>query len=83
MEAVAYSNVRNNLRHYIDQVNENSDVVYITTQSVDNGAVLISTAEYENLLENAHIRSSSANMRRIEESIAELKAGLGKEHAWE
>jgi prevent-host-death family protein len=83
VEAVAYSNARGNLRSLIRKVNEDSDVVVITTKEVDESAVLISKSDYENLLENAYIRKSQANVDFIMESWNEAKAGLGKERNWE
>lgn len=82
MEAVAYSNARGNLRGLIRQVNQDSDVVVITTKDIDESAVLLSKSDYENLVENAYIRKSQANVDFIMESWNEAKAGLGKEHDW-
>lgn len=83
MEAVSYSNVRNNLKKYLHQVNEDSDVVYITTRDDTDDAVLLSKADYENLLENAYIRKSQANVDFIMQSWQQAKAGMDKEQNWE
>ncbi|GAA3266750.1 type II toxin-antitoxin system Phd/YefM family antitoxin [Lactococcus lactis] len=83
MEAVAYSNARSNLRGLIRKVNEDSEVVFITTKEMDEGAVLLSKSDYENLLENAYIRKSQPNVEFIQDQWKQAKAGLGKEHNWQ
>ena len=57
MEAETYSNVRNNLKHFLKKVNEDVEPVIITSKNNDENAILISKKEYDNLVENAYIRS--------------------------
>lgn len=83
MEAETYSNVRNNLKHFMRKVNEDVEPVIITSKNNDENAILISKKEYDNLVENAYIRSSQANIDHIMQSWAELKEGKGAEHKWE
>lgn len=83
MQAEAYSNVRNNLKSFMKQVNDNSEAIIITSRNSEDNSVLISKADYDNLVENAYIRSSTANMGHILKSLKQLKNGKGKEHNWE
>ena len=83
MQAEAYSNVRNNLKSFMKQVNDNSEAIIITSRNSEDNSVLISKADYDNLVENAYIRSSTANMDHILKSLNQLKNGKGKEHNWE
>ena len=83
MEAASYSNVRNNLKFFMKKVNDDSDIVIITSRNSENNSVLMSQNEYDNLIENAYIRSSKANIDHIMKSWTELKNGKGKEHNWE
>jgi antitoxin YefM len=83
MQAVSYSRVRNNLKSFMRQVNEDADVVYITSAKADDGAVLVSQTEYENLLENAYIQSVKANVDHIMNSWDELQYDGGLEHEWQ
>lgn len=83
MQAVAYSNVRNNFKSFIRQVNDDADaVIIISTKDAEN-VVLISQTEYDNFLENAYIRNSEANVNHIMKSWQDLKNGKGKMHEWE
>lgn len=83
MQAEAYSNVRNNLKSFMKQVNDNSEAIIITSRNSEDSSVLISKTDYDNLVENAYIRSSTANMDHILKSLKQLKNGKGKEHNWE
>ena len=83
MQAEAYSNVRNNLKSFMKKVNDDADAIIITSRNSENNSVLLSQDEYDNLVENAYIRSSKANVDHIMKSWSELKNGKGKEHVWE
>lgn len=83
MQAEAYSNVRNNLKSFMKKVNDDADAIIITSRDGESNSVLLSQDEYDNLIENAYIRSSKANVNHIMKSWAQLKNGKGKEHHWE
>ncbi|KRN52791.1 prevent-host-death protein [Fructobacillus fructosus KCTC 3544] len=78
MQSVTYSNVRKNLKRFMQLVNDNAEVVVITSKRSDDNAVLISQDEYENLIENAYLRQSKANVDHINRSLELLRAGQGK-----
>ena len=82
MQAEAYSNVRNNLKSFMKQVTDNSEAIIITSRNSEDNSVLISKTDYDNLVENAYIRSSTANMDHILKSLKQLKNGKGKENNW-
>lgn len=83
MQAEAYSNVRNNLKSFMAKVNDDAEAIIITSKNSDNTSVLMGKDEYDNLIENAYVRSSSANVKHIMSSWDKLKKGQGKEHNWE
>ena len=55
MIATNFSNVRNNFKEVCDQVVHDSDIAIITRKN-DENVVLMSQAQYDNLMENLHIR---------------------------
>lgn len=83
MQAETYSNVRNNLKSFMKKVNDDADAIIITSRDGESNSVLLSQDEYDNLIENAYIRSSKANVEHIMKSWTQLKNGKGKEHDWE
>jgi antitoxin YefM len=74
MIAVNFSSLRDSLKKYCDKVYQDSEPIIITRRNNEN-VVLISENEYNNLMENAYIRKSPANYKRLLESIEQLKDG--------
>lgn len=68
------SNVIKNFDQTCDNVIQNYEPVIITRDN-DKNVVLISQAEYDNLIENIYVRKSKTNYSRLLESIEEAKAG--------
>jgi antitoxin YefM len=78
MEAISYTAARENLAATMQKVCDDRAPVIIT-RNRDQAVVMISLEEYESLEETAHLLSSPANARRLIESVAELRAGKGKD----
>jgi len=74
MIAVNYSKIRNNLKKYCDSANSDFETIIVTRKSGGN-VVLLSEAEYNNLMENLYIRSNPEYYRKLLKSIDELKSG--------
>jgi len=74
MLAANYSSVRDNFKDFCDKVNQDAETVIITRKAGGN-VVLLSEAEYNNIMENLFIRSNKKNYVRLMESIQQLKAG--------
>lgn len=73
MSTMSASEARKNLFPLLGQVNEDHDVVRITSKA-GNG-VLISEADYEAWQTTRHLFSTPANVRRLLGSISEWQAG--------
>ena len=78
MQAVSYSEARENLKSMIDKVVADRAPLAITRQRGE-GAVLISASEWASIEETLYLLSSPANAKNLLESIAELEAGKGTE----
>ncbi len=74
MIATNFSNVRNHFKEVCDRVVQESDIAIITRKN-DENVVLMSQAQYDNLMENLHIRESKANYQWLKESIQQAEAG--------
>jgi antitoxin YefM len=79
MMAANYSEFRNELKKYLDTVEEDNETLIIKRGS-GKGTVLISLEEYNSMMETLHILSSKKNARRLFESIEQMKAGKASEH---
>jgi antitoxin YefM len=73
MSTMSASEARKNLFPLLGQVNEDHDVVRITSKA--GNAVLVSEADYEAWQTTRHLFSTPANARRLLGSIEEWQAG--------
>lgn len=73
MTVITYSNARKNFRSLIDQVNDNSEAITITTN--DNNAVLMSESDYSAIMETLYLQQNPANAKHLKDSINQLKNG--------
>ena len=78
MQAISYSEARENLKSVIDKVIADSAPIAITRQRGE-GAVLISQSDWASIEETLYLLRSPKNAEQLLESIAELNAGNGVE----
>ena len=74
MQVVNYTEFRNKLAENLNRVNEDSEIM-IVSRSKGKNVVVMSLEEYNAIQETLHLASSSANRKRLDESIAEMNAG--------
>lgn len=79
MIAANYTEFRNELKSYLDNVESNNETLIIK-RGAGKGTVMISLDEYNSLMETLHILSSRKNARRLFESIEQMKTGKKAEH---
>ena len=73
MDAVNYSDLRQNLKYYLDRIYNNHDPVIITRKNSEN-LVIISVEEYNSLLETSYLLGNEANALHLKKSIEQLKS---------
>lgn len=76
MRTANYTDLRANLKGYIDSVIDDCDTVIINRGN-GTGVVMISLDEYNSLRETEYIMSSEQTMRDIRQGEEDLKAGKG------
>lgn len=74
MIAANYSEFRNRLKSYLDDVEFNNETLIIKRGS-GKGTVMISLEEYNSIMETLHILRSNKNAKRLFESIEQMKTG--------
>ena len=72
MQAVFYSQARNNLRTLIDKVCDDFDEYIITTKD-NKSAVLISYDEYSAMKETMYLLSSKDNRDRLLDAVDQIE----------
>mgnify|MGYP002720652381 FL=1 len=68
------SNVRQNLKTLIKQVNDNSDIVTITSNNNKN-VVMMSESDYHSIIETLYLQQNPNNAKHLAQSITDLKRG--------
>ncbi len=79
MDAVSYSDLRQNLKSYMDRVYEDHEPLIITRKN-DENLVLISINEFNSLTETNYLLNSDANAEHLRKSIEQYNIGHIKKH---
>ncbi len=79
MLAVNYSNLRNNMKSYMDKVTDDYETMIVTRKNTKN-IVMISEETYNNMLENMHLLGNQANYNWLMESKRQLEEGNVSTH---
>jgi len=73
MEAITYTNARNNLAKTMDKVNDDHLTVLITRQNGEP-VVMLSLANYNSMQETAYLLKSPANAERLTRAVKAAKS---------
>jgi antitoxin YefM len=78
MNAVSFSDLRQNLKTYLDKVFHDHEVLIVTRKN-DENVVLISIDEYNSLIETNYLIGNTANAKHLAKSIAQYENGFVQE----
>lgn len=74
MLAVNYTNLRDNMKSYMDKVTDDYETIIVTRKNNKN-VVMLSEESYNNLIENIHVMGNKDNYDWLMESKAQLEKG--------
>lgn len=72
MLAVNYTNLRENMKSYMDKVTDDYETMIVTRKDNKN-VVMLSEESYNNLMENIHVMGNKANFDWLMESKEQLE----------
>lgn len=79
MTQVSYTELRQNLAHYMDTAIESAEPLLVTRQGGKGNVVILSEREFAGWQETVHLLSSPRNAARLLEAIREADAGGGQD----
>ena len=74
MLAVNYTNLRDNMKTYMDKVTDDYETMIVTRKDNKN-VVMLSEEAYNNLMENVYVMGNKANYHWLMESKEQLEKG--------
>ena len=79
MQAVSISQLRSNMKKYLDDVIKSADVLIVSRSAADEAIVILSLKEYNSLNETGHLLSTTANRQRLHAAINQIENGKTRE----
>ena len=79
MLAVNYTNLRDNMKSYMDKVTDDYETMIVTRKDNKN-VVMISEESYNNMMENIYVMGNKSNYDWLMESKSQLANGKISTH---
>ena len=78
MEQVTINDVKTNLNHIFNRVNQNHEIISVVRDKKQS-VILIDADEYNSLIETLYLLQDSVNAKRLDEGMKQYSQGQYKE----
>ena len=76
MKAITVSNFRSKLKHHLDEISENSEIIVIPRNNNEEDAIVVmSIREYNSIMETEYLLENESNRKRLQKSLKQAKSG--------
>ena len=79
MSHVSFTDLRQHMARYFDQVVDNREPLVVTRQGDKGNVVVMSEAEFAGWQETVHLLNSPRNAERLMAAVRQAKAGRARE----
>lgn len=79
MQAVSISQLRSNMKKYLNDVTKSANVLIVSRSVADEAIVILSLKKYNSLNETGHLLSTTANRQRLLAAINQIENGKTRE----
>ena len=79
MIALNYSQLRDNMKTYLDKVSEDNEILFITRKENKN-VIILSEESYNNMLENMYLMGEKANYDWLMQYKSQYGSGKFERH---
>ena len=79
MQVLSYSEFRQKMKHHLDNVTDNHDVL-IVPRGEGKSVVILSLDEYNSNQETLHLMRSDKNRTRLMEALERVNNGISEKH---
>jgi len=75
MKTATVTEFRSKAKEYLDQIEQDNDILILSRPKNRSGFVVLSMSDYESLKETAHLLSTPANAIRLMKGIKQAQDG--------
>ena len=78
--AVAYTNIRKDLKSYMRRVNDDADMLLVTNKDEHDNVVVMSASDYASLMETLRVYQNQYLRNKVQRGMRQIREGAAVQH---